>query len=113
MRFDVDAVVAGIAAAPDPTTAAATALAGQTTALQAWLDATPAPLGPVDTTSVQALIEALEAAQPVLAAAVVAWAPAAGYEPRNFTPPCLACSARRASASSSSPMWPSASITKQ
>ena len=38
------------------------------------------------------------------------WAcwPAAGYEPRNFTPPCLACKSRSASAISSSSIWPSA-----
>jgi len=34
------------------------------------------------------------------------WAcsPAAGYEPRNFTSPCLACSSRSASATNSSSM---------
>ena len=36
-----------------------------------------------------------------------AW-PAAGNDPKNFTPPCLACSSRSASAINSSATWPSA-----
>jgi hypothetical protein len=73
MSFDVAAVTAGIAAAPDPQTAAQTALAGQTTAIQAAIDAAGDAIDPL---AHQVLLDDLIAAQPTLAAAVVAWTPA-------------------------------------
>jgi hypothetical protein len=78
MSFDVAAVTAGIAAAPDPQTAAQTALAGQTTAIQAAIDAAGDAIDPL---AQQELLDELTAAQPTLAAAVVAWTPAVAGPP--------------------------------